>query len=459
MSNTANYNLKTWATSEITDSFNNFVFGVAGDVNSNMTKIDTQMKSSADGVSTLKNVPIKTVFASRVSDSYYTATVSDYSAYVNGNVFLLMLDTTSHDTLTLNINDLGTLSVMKYKADGNLYNIEAGDILANTVIVIRYDGTRWLVVGSPTTNPSKMFYPDSIYGGILSGDLNSITVSGFYTAYGAATGAPNTSSSWYVQHINSNAGTVSAMQVANSFTTSDVYKRLKTSSVWGSWINVTSSDVVRYTAQTLTVGQKSQARGNIDTNLITYTDASQIGITLSTSTTLEQLANAMPDNSVLNIVPPQDSTTDITPNVTSVTRYGVLQLLRLSASRVTAMWYQKESGNVWANSVFSNDNGVTWATAGWRRLTTVMKTGVTSITIANGQQNASLVITFGSNPAFMAVPMVLPLLNTGYPGGKSVSLDGSVSPSATSFKVDVGLSAVATADTSVTIRWYALEVI
>lgn len=263
MSNTANYNLKTWATSEVTDSFNNFVFGVAGDVNSNMTKIDTQMKSSADGVAAIKNAPIKTVFASRVSDSYYTATVSDYSAYVNGNVFFLILDTTSYNTLTININSLGTLSVMKYKADGVLYNIEAGDILANVVVVIRYDGTRWLVVGSPTTNPSKMFYPDNIYGGIISSNLNSINVSGFYTAYGTATGAPNTSSSWYIQHINSNDGTVSALQVANSFSTSEVYKRIKTASAWGSWVNVDSSTVVKYSSQTLTSGQKTQACSNI----------------------------------------------------------------------------------------------------------------------------------------------------------------------------------------------------
>lgn len=146
MSNTPNYNLTTWSSSETSDSFNNFLFGVAGDTNSNMTKIDTQMKNSADGVLTLKNAPIKTIFANRVSDSYYTATVSDYSAYVAGNIFLLTLDTTCHDTLTININSIGTVSVMKYKSDGSIYNLSAGDIVANVPIIMTFDGTRWIIL-------------------------------------------------------------------------------------------------------------------------------------------------------------------------------------------------------------------------------------------------------------------------------------------------------------------------
>lgn len=395
MSNTANYNLKTWATSEITDSFNNFVFGMAGDVNSNMTKIDTQMKSSADGVSTLKNVPIKTVFASMVSDSYYTATVSDYSAYVNGNVFLLMLDVTSHDTLTLNINSFGTLSLMKYKADGNIYNIESGDILANTVVVIRYDGTRWLVVGSPTTNPSKMFYPDSIYGGILSSNLNTITVSGFYTAYGTATGAPNTSSSWYIQHINSNAGTVSAMQVANSFTTSEVYKRLKTSSVWGSWINVTSSDVVRYTDQTLTEGQKTQARTNIDAQK-----------TLSSGNPLPTASGG------------------------------------LGATFVTFAAIATEIANQ----------------LGLKSLAYLhFQSGVASITIPAGETRAEMVITY--DDAFSAKPIGrgVCLSGTGYPGnngGKYASLS-NIAQTSTQISVAVQVGTAPESDLSVPVSWWA----
>jgi len=285
---------------------------------------------------------------------------------------------------------------MKYKADGNLYNIEAGDILANTVIVIRYDGTRWLVVGSPTTNPSKMFYPDSIYGGILSSNLNTITVSGFYTAYGTATGAPNTSSSWYIQHINSNAETVSAMQVANSFTTSEVYKRLKTSSVWGSWINVTSSDVVRYTAQTLTEGQKTQARTNMD-----------VQKTLSSSNVLLTTAGGL-GSSYANF-----------PAIAT----GIANQLGL---RSLAYLH--------------------------------IQTGYASITIPAGQTTASLVVTY-SDP-FSAAPIDADckLAGTGFPnayGGKFASLHSN-GPTATQITLAVGIGAAQASDVSIPVRWSAI---
>jgi hypothetical protein len=83
---------------------------------------------------------------------------------------------------------------------------------------------------------ANMFYPNNAYGGIVSSNFNTIATSGFYTGYGTATGAPNMSSSWYIQHINSNVGTASAYQVAKSYTTIEVYMRVKTTSTWGSWL-------------------------------------------------------------------------------------------------------------------------------------------------------------------------------------------------------------------------------
>jgi Hep_Hag. len=77
------------------------------------------------------------------------------------------------------------------------------------------------------------------YGGTLVADLNAIIFSGFYTCLGTATGAPNSSSSWYVTHVNSNAGTADATQTAVSFGTMVVYQRVKTASAWGAWVQET----------------------------------------------------------------------------------------------------------------------------------------------------------------------------------------------------------------------------
>lgn len=147
MSNTTNYNLQTWSSSEAsTDSFNNFLFGTAGDENSNMTKIDQQLKLNADNSLLSLQQPIRILNATKSSTSYYTATIANYSSYSNGNLFYLVLDNDSEDTLTLNINSYGTRSVMKIKPDGTLYNISAGDIIHGYPNLIQYDGTQWLLL-------------------------------------------------------------------------------------------------------------------------------------------------------------------------------------------------------------------------------------------------------------------------------------------------------------------------
>lgn len=294
MSNTTNYNLKTWATGETSDSFNNFLFGVAGDTNSNMTKIDTQMKTSSDAINVVKSYPIKTVTATKISDSYYTATISDYSAYVSGNIFVLLLDYTSSDTLTININSIGTVSVMKYDLSGSLSNVIAGEIVANYPTLIRYDGTRWVVIGhglagqilttsgnsiqyeldrriqtisitSPTSingilkgngsvvsaasdtsdyaSPSKMFYPNNQYGSVLSTNLDTISLSGFYVCAYDATGSPFADSSAFIIHENLYNGTTSAKQTATALTDGRRLNRIKISSTWSSWLKLPASDV------------------------------------------------------------------------------------------------------------------------------------------------------------------------------------------------------------------------
>lgn len=83
---------------------------------------------------------------------------------------------------------------------------------------------------------SKMFYPDNQYGGIVSDNLNTLTVSGFYTCYGTAIGVPSVDYSWFVYHHNSNVDTTSAYQRAVAYSdTTIVYERTKTSNLWSDW--------------------------------------------------------------------------------------------------------------------------------------------------------------------------------------------------------------------------------
>ena len=87
---------------------------------------------------------------------------------------------------------------------------------------------------------------DTIYGGTISTNLDTITKSGFYTCYGTATGVPSSSYSWYVIHQNSNAGTVSATQRAVAFNNElIIFERTKVLSSWGQWIS-TQQNIIQW---------------------------------------------------------------------------------------------------------------------------------------------------------------------------------------------------------------------
>ena len=83
-------------------------------------------------------------------------------------------------------------------------------------------------------------------------DLNTIQRSGKYTAYGTAANVPNSSYSWFVDHINSSIGTQNAYQKAVAYnSTIIIYERTLISNVWGSWtlvpsraeVNTNTSDI------------------------------------------------------------------------------------------------------------------------------------------------------------------------------------------------------------------------
>ena len=80
---------------------------------------------------------------------------------------------------------------------------------------------------------------NTIYGGTIVDNLDTINKSGFYTCYSTATGVPSSDYSWFILHENSNAGTVSAKQTATAYLKAAIieYVRVKTISSWGPWKN------------------------------------------------------------------------------------------------------------------------------------------------------------------------------------------------------------------------------
>lgn len=87
--------------------------------------------------------------------------------------------------------------------------------------------------------PNPLYYVkgNTDYGGTLTDNLNTLVRNTPFTCLGTATGVPDTSYSWFGWHINSNAGTAAAAQIAYAFNSHVIicYERVKTSDTWGAW--------------------------------------------------------------------------------------------------------------------------------------------------------------------------------------------------------------------------------
>lgn len=116
---------------------------------SNFYRIDTWAGTVNSSISTLQNqrgaIPVS---ASFISANYYEATVASITAYTTGMSIILSVDTTSSGTVTLNINALGTKSLMKVDSTGTPINLTGSDLVDGRQYLFTYDGTRWLWVSA-----------------------------------------------------------------------------------------------------------------------------------------------------------------------------------------------------------------------------------------------------------------------------------------------------------------------
>ena len=104
-----------------------------------------------------------------------------------------------------------------------------------------FDATTGKLIKDSGVLMSGVNYGNTIYGGTVVTDLDTINKSGYYSCYGTATSVPSASYSWWVIHQNSNVGTVSASQIAIAYDTTDIeYKRIKMAGTWGSWVAIPS---------------------------------------------------------------------------------------------------------------------------------------------------------------------------------------------------------------------------
>lgn len=149
--------------------FSTFRAVLAGtSLSSNFYKIDTAYGVQAAQITALQNTRGSIqVSATYVSPNYFEAnSITSITAYLTGITIMLKLDASSNGTVTLNINALGTKSVMKNNSSGTVVNIGAGELIVGKSYLFRYDGTQWIWV-SPSAG-------DQIYVAGSSGNILSV---------------------------------------------------------------------------------------------------------------------------------------------------------------------------------------------------------------------------------------------------------------------------------------------
>lgn len=140
---------------------------------SNFYKIDTAIGTIQTNITNLQNTRGALVTSAvYVSANYYEASVSSISSYLSGMTILLSLDTTSSGTVTLNINSLGTKSVMKIDSSGTPVNISGGELMADRYYLFVYDGTRWVWVNGTSE--------DQLYASGASGNIITVGSNGVF---------------------------------------------------------------------------------------------------------------------------------------------------------------------------------------------------------------------------------------------------------------------------------------
>ena len=134
---------------------------------------------------------------------------------------------------------------------GNVDNVSDADKPVSTATAAAIAAHSDLTTGMHGLPALDHFvYGATSYGGTIVDNLNTLSRTMPFTCYGTAVGVPSSDYSWFGWHINSNAGTTAAKQIAWAYNSSIAicYERVKTTSSWGAWTRSGSPAVINSTA-------------------------------------------------------------------------------------------------------------------------------------------------------------------------------------------------------------------
>lgn len=188
---TPNYNLTTYSAADIGVKFFTFRIAIAGSQEtSNFYVIDKVLGQFRDSIVELQNqAPITYVSAQAVPglENYYEATLIGYKGYTNNEVMVMNINQNSGDSVTININSLGTRTVVKYSSAGELIPLSPGDWRANADYLVVNLGNQWVWVGATSADQINITGTPGNAASISPNNTLIDSGRGFGTANGIAT--------------------------------------------------------------------------------------------------------------------------------------------------------------------------------------------------------------------------------------------------------------------------------
>lgn len=155
------------------------------------TQAEVDARTTTGGTAAKLFAPLDKIRASKYHDyaadaganDTYTATVTPApTAYATGQIFQFKANTLNTGAATVNFNSLGAKTIKKH---GNT-DLETGDILANQIVQVQYDGTNMQLQSETAVSKSIKISQDGaqIYASSTSGnDTYAVTLSPVPAAY------------------------------------------------------------------------------------------------------------------------------------------------------------------------------------------------------------------------------------------------------------------------------------
>jgi len=148
-------------------TFLTFRLALAGN-SSNMSIIDDYAGTVDDYIVSFQSNMVSNVHGSMITPNYYEATVSEIDSYVTDSMIALQLNVSNTASVTIDINSLGIVTLKKVNDEGNLTNIESGDLKENRWTLFLYDGTYYVLMGTSTGDQIN----------VPGGESNLLSISG-----------------------------------------------------------------------------------------------------------------------------------------------------------------------------------------------------------------------------------------------------------------------------------------